>query len=261
MRCARCTGRIRKRVLRKTLRSSTSSTTPSLSPATKIDLKLGTLHRQLEERGYALVHNAVARAVLDNVESKVDCQHAGQRNLLSVTAIRELASSKLIHELVDPVLGPNTFAVRSILFNKQPGANWKVVWHQDCVVAVRQKRTVSGWGPWSVKEGVHHVRPPAELLARMVSLRIHLDDCGALNGPLRVLPGSHRHKILSDEQRLRWPKENAVTCVADRGDAILMRPLLLHASSAAAVPTNRRVIHIEFAAEDLPDGMEWYERI
>jgi hypothetical protein len=68
-------------------------------------------------------------------------------------------------------------------------------------------------------------------------------------------------KFLSDEQIRRWPKENALTCIADRGDAILMRPLLLHASSAAVVPTSRQVIHIEYAAEDLPDGMEWYERI
>jgi ectoine hydroxylase-related dioxygenase (phytanoyl-CoA dioxygenase family) len=98
-------------------------------------------------------------------------------------------------------------------------------------------------------------------MERMVALRIHLDDCGALDGPLRVLSGTHRQRFLSDEQILGWAKENAVTCIADRGDAILMRPLLLHASSAAVVPTNRRVIHIEFAAEDLPDGMEWYERI
>ncbi len=222
---------------------------------------MSTPHQQLEERGYILVNNAAARAVLDNLETKLECQSAGKRNLLSVPAVRESASSKWVHDLIDPVWGPKAFAVRSILFNKRPSTNWKVAWHQDCMVAVRQKTIVSGWGPWSVKEGVHHVRPPAEVLTRMVALRIHLDDCGVLNGPLRVLPGSHRHKFLSDEQISCWPKENAATCIAARGDAILMRPLLLHASSAATVPTNRRVVHIEFAVEDLPDGIEWYQRI
>ena len=34
-----------------------------------------------------------------------------------------------------------------------------------------------------------------------------------------------------------------------------MRPLLLHASSSAATePESRRVIHIEFADDELPDG-------
>jgi hypothetical protein len=37
-----------------------------------------------------------------------------------------------------------------------------------------------------------------------------------------------------------------------------MRPLLLHASASARVPGHRRVIHLEYAAESLPDGLEWY---
>ncbi len=40
-----------------------------------------------------------------------------------------------------------------------------------------------------------------------------------------------------------------------------MRPLLLHASSAASVPLHRRVIHLEFAAAMLPLGLEWHESI
>jgi ectoine hydroxylase-related dioxygenase (phytanoyl-CoA dioxygenase family) len=232
-----------------------------LSSATKLDSELDTLHRQIEEDGYAVVHDAIPARVLDSIGLKLDGLRAGQRNLLSVPLISRLAASQLLRALVEPVLGPQSLSVRGILFNKQPNANWKVVWHQDCVVAVREQKDLNGWGPWSVKQGVNHVRPPAEVMERMIALRIHLDDCGALNGPLRVLPGSHRHKFLSDEQILRWPKEQAVTCIAGRGDAILMRPLLLHASSASVAPANRRVIHIEFAAEDLPDGMEWYERI
>ena len=37
-----------------------------------------------------------------------------------------------------------------------------------------------------------------------------------------------------------------------------MRPLLLHASSIAIVPTHRRVIHLEYASQSLADGLEWY---
>jgi ectoine hydroxylase-related dioxygenase (phytanoyl-CoA dioxygenase family) len=166
-----------------------------------------------------------------------------------------------MRRLVEPVLGPHAFAVRGILFNKLPGANWKVPWHQDCAIAVRERRDVPGWGRWSVKDGVPHVRPPAEVLARMLAVRIHLDDCGGQDGPLRVLPGSHKSGLLNDAEILGWPREAAVTCAVRRGDAILMRPLLLHASSSAAEPASRRVIHIEFAKEELTDGMHWHERV
>jgi ectoine hydroxylase-related dioxygenase (phytanoyl-CoA dioxygenase family) len=95
----------------------------------------------------------------------------------------------------------------------------------------------------------------------MLAIRIHLDDCNADNGPLRVVPGSHKHGFLSDRPIQDWPKSGAVTCVASRGDAILMRPLLLHGSSPATVPGSRRVIHLEFAAEELPNGTEWKDRV
>jgi len=193
MRCGRSTERIPRRVSRKRC-------VPSLSFATKLDPELETPHRQLEENGYAVVHDAIPAKVLNSIELKLDGVRAGQRNLLSVPLIGELAASQLVRALVEPVLGPRSVAVRGILFNKQPNANWRVVWHQDCVVAVREQKKVAGWGPWSVKQGVHHVRPPVEVIERMVAVRIHLDDCGALNGPLRVVAGTHRHKFLSDEQ-------------------------------------------------------------
>jgi hypothetical protein len=40
-----------------------------------------------------------------------------------------------------------------------------------------------------------------------------------------------------------------------------MRPLLLHASSAAVRPQRRRVVHIEYAAPELSGGLEWYEAV
>ena len=161
----------------------------------------------------------------------------------------------------EPVLGPDAFAVRGILFNKLPGANWKVPWHQDCAIAVRERRDVPGWGPWSVKDAVPHVRPPAEVLARMLAVRVHLDDCGNAGRAAPRPSGVAQARSPQGCQILGWPKEAAITCAVRRGDAILMRPLLLHASSSAAEPASRRVIHIEFAADELPDGMQWHERI
>jgi ectoine hydroxylase-related dioxygenase (phytanoyl-CoA dioxygenase family) len=169
-----------------------------------------------------------------------------------------LAESTAVRSLVEPALGPNAFAVRDLFFDKTMDANWKVTWHQDLTIAVRHRIDVPDFGPWSVKDGVPHVRPPVELLERMLTVRLHLDDCGEENGPLRVLPGSHQHGRLGENAIRVWRAEvPAVSCAVKRGGAVLMRPLLLHASSPARRPEHRRVIHLEFAAEELPGGLQW----
>jgi len=219
--------------------------------------------REVVTNGFAVVPQVLAppeiAALIDAVETPA-ARRGGIRNLLDrVPAVRELAGSSAIRALVEPVLGRDAFAARGILFDKVPGANWKVPWHQDLTIAVRTRVETPGYGPWTVKDGVPHVQPPAEILEQMLAVRIHLDDCGEANGPLRVIPGSHAHGRLTAE-RIQAIQESttAVCCTAGQGSVVLMRPLLLHASSAASAPGHRRVIHIEFAASQLPDGLDWY---
>lgn len=216
---------------------------------------------KLAEDGYAIVPCGLDAPAFRELSDLLDASHAGVRNLLDIPLIRELARSSAVRSLIEPVLGSGCFAVRGILFNKVADTNWKVTWHQDCVIAVAEQKEVPGWGPWSIKAGVHHVRPSSELVSRMLTVRLHLDDCGSDNGPLRVIPGSHRRGFLSDRQIQEWPKDNAVTCTARRGDGILMQPLLLHASSTAKLPSGRRVVHLEFAADELPNGLRWRDRV
>ena len=155
-------------------------------------------------------------------------------------------------------LAAAAFPVRVIFFDKVDGANWGVPWHQDLAIPVSEKVDAPGFSGWSVKEGVPHVLPPVDVLARMVTLRIHLDDCGEDNGPLRVVPGSHRFGKFSETDIARVRGETPeVICLASRGSVLAMRPLLLHASSAAQRPGHRRVLHIEYAAHPLPSGLRW----
>ncbi len=184
----------------------------------------------------------------------------GMRNLLEIPEIRILANAVEIRQLAEGVLSADAKPVRGILFDKTPDANWKVAWHQDLSIAVKRRVEVPGFGPWSIKAGVQHVQPPVEVLEQMVTVRLHLDDCDESNGPLRVLAGSHAAGVLSDDQIATWRRTTApMSCLCPAGGAILMRPLLLHASSSATSPRHRRVIHIEYAAGDLPDGLEWFE--
>src|SRR3954454_20557270 len=112
-----------------------------------------------------------------------------------------------------------------------------------------------------MKHGVPHVRPPAAILEKVLAVRRHLDDSGEDNGPLRVLPGTHRRGILSDAEIVATSKEEEVVCSARSGYAILMRPLVLHASSPARTSSARRVIHIEFASASLAPPLQWHSTV
>jgi hypothetical protein len=183
------------------------------------------------------------------------------RNLLQLApAARELASWGEIRRWVEPILGPSAKAVRGILFDKTPSANWKVPWHQDLSIAVRERREVPGYGPWSMKAGVPHVQPSRHVLDNMLTVRLHLDECDLDNGPLRVLPGSHAEGVLSPIQQAAWrARGTEVACTVPAGGILLMRPLLMHASSPARAAGHRRVVHLEFAAAPLEGGLQWFE--
>lgn len=201
----------------------------------------------------ALFDNANAR------RSSRDGHVFGARNVLENPQIRALAEAAPIRDIVQTNIGVGAIAVRSIFFDKVPGANWPVAWHQDLSLAVAETCVVEGWGNWSIKAGVTHVQPPAEVLERMLTLRIHLDDCGEDNGPLRVLPGSHKlGRIPAPRIKSLRTEIPVKSCTTEAGSILAMKPLLLHASSAAQFPHHRRVIHIEYAPRDLlPPELSW----
>ena len=98
-------------------------------------------------------------------------------------------------------------------------------------------------------------------MAKMLAIRLHLDESNEDDGPLRVVPGSHKAGRLAAEEVVAWRERPSVICTVPNGGAILMRPLLVHASSSCSKPEARRVIHLEFAAFDLPGGLEWRDRV
>jgi ectoine hydroxylase-related dioxygenase (phytanoyl-CoA dioxygenase family) len=218
------------------------------------------LMRSVGQDGFAIVPRCLDESTLCCLRDNLGDDNHAQRNLLSVSAIRELAASQCVREIVGAVLGPRCFAVRGIFFNKNQRSNWKVAWHQDVTISVRERREVPGFGPWTVKAGVSHVQPPVEIMS-ILAIRLHLDESGPDNGPLRILPASHKEGRLSAEQIANWRRTPCLTCTVSSGGALIMRPLLLHASSACAVLKLRRVVHLEFAAEELPQGLEWHDRV
>lgn len=217
--------------------------------------------QSVEDKGFAIVPQCLSEQVVEHLSSSLGSTKHAQRNLLGVPAVRELAVSDPVKNLIEVCLGMRCFSVRGILFNKTPGSNWKVVWHQDRTVAVRERKDTTSFGPWSMKAGVPHVQPPESVMSKMLAIRLHLDESHASNGPLRVIPGSHKAGCLTADEIATWREQPSVICMVPRGGAILMRPLLVHASSSCSRPEPRRVVHLEFAADDLPNGMEWHERV
>jgi ectoine hydroxylase-related dioxygenase (phytanoyl-CoA dioxygenase family) len=201
-------------------------------------------------------------AIPDREEVRRKRNVYGVRNLLQICpTVRDLAAESTIRQFVTPVLGDNAFAVRATFFDKVPDANWSLFWHQDNAITVKERHEVPGFTGWSLKAGVWQVQPPVEVLAGMIAIRVHLDDCSAENGPLRVLPGSHRFGWL-DEELDTWKSRVAeVVCTVQCGGIVAMSPLILHASAPSRSVRHRRVIHIEYAAADLPAGLDWNIRI
>jgi ectoine hydroxylase-related dioxygenase (phytanoyl-CoA dioxygenase family) len=181
------------------------------------------------------------------------------RNLLQLSPrINELANSAKVRSIVEEYLGKSGIPVRGTLFDKTRGANWLVPWHQDLTICVISRVDVPGYGPWTIKAGVCHVRPPISILENMLSVRIHLDDCDEANGGLRILPGTHNLGRLTAEQVSKQQRSVvSVSCAVEQGGVVLMRPLLLHSSSAASNAVHRRVIHIDYASSQLDGGLVW----
>src|SRR5262249_10242144 len=104
------------------------------------------------------------------------------------------------------------------------------------------------WGPWSMKAGILCARAPGAALSQLIALRVHIDSSTATNGPLRVLPGTHNSGVLSAKAIARLARTiPPVACIAPRGSLVVMRPLIVHASSKSTSPVSRRVLHIEYA--------------
>lgn len=224
------------------------------------------MRSQLDHDGFAIVQGVLDRPYAATLAREIgdqlpDVPAAGFRGLAQlVPSVRTLAQSTALRSLVEADLGTNARLVRSIYFNKSQETNWQVAWHQDLAIAVQSRVDIDGFVTWSSKDGVPHVQPPATILDRMLTVRLHLDPADESNGALWVVPESHRlGRLAAGDAAGTAERMGKHLCAVNVGDALLFKPLLLHASRKATSSQARRVIHLEFANVELPAPLQWSE--
>ena len=211
--------------------------------------------------GFALVPDVLASVECEAIAAHVVAatgSSPGTRCLLSFDWCRALAVWLREHPSLSPLLPPDSVAVQCTSFEKSSARNWLVPVHQDLSIPVAARVDHESLGGWSRKEGSLYVHAPVAVLEQLVAVRLHIDACGLDDGPLRLVPGSHvRGQIEPEAAALARRAGTEVVCAAERGSALVMRPLLLHSSSKAKGTSRRRVLHFLFGPRALPLGLTW----
>jgi ectoine hydroxylase-related dioxygenase (phytanoyl-CoA dioxygenase family) len=214
------------------------------------------MRQSIDHDGFAVVasvfsHDAMIGISREITESSAGRSRAGIRHGLRLAPVAKMAGDRVLIDLARSLLGATAFPFRATLFDKSATANWLVAWHQDTALPLCQRIECPGWGPWSVKAGIVYAHAPAPALSQVLALRLHLDDSTPGNGPLRVLPATHTLGVLSADRIHDLTNEiSPMDCVCPKGGVVLMKPLLVHASSKSQIDAPRRVLHIEYAASE-----------
>jgi hypothetical protein len=218
------------------------------------------ISEQICTQGYGVIPAGLTAERIDDLTRRVSDLggRAGDRSLLKLPWCQELGDLIRDDPRISASLPVNARAVQCTLFVKSLGTNWLVPFHQDLSIPLASRVDSPMYSKWVLKEGQRFAHSPAVLLQQLLAVRVHLDDCGKGNGALRVVPGSHRDGRLSPAQARRERSiRGEQLVVAPRGGMMLMKPLLLHASSKATVNLPRRVLHFLFGPAELPGGAQW----
>jgi hypothetical protein len=169
-----------------------------------------------------------------------------------------LRATGAIGRLAIELVGEAARPIRAIAFDKSANANWRLGWHQDRVIPVRERVEVPGFSAWSVKSGQLHVQPPVETISRMATLRVHVDAVDDENAPLRFLVGSHKLGRLTDAHIAALARDGVkARCLAQPGDVWAYSTPVVHSSAEQRRSGRRRVLQVDYSADDLPGGLEW----
>jgi hypothetical protein len=226
--------------------------------------------QHISTKGFAILENVFSEIEIENILQKIDNQQLTNPNfrinddlfaircfLSEFPKLKEVLMNEKMQNLVAS-FGEGYKIVKAIYFDKPPRANWIVNWHQDLTISVKEKVEKEGFTKWLPKGNYYSVQAPQNFLEHIFTVRIHLDDCHAKNGALRVLPESHLE--IRDIKTVETAFfEQETICEVKKGGVLLMKPLIWHCSKRTENSEKRRVIHLEFCNLQLPKPLVWAE--
>jgi ectoine hydroxylase-related dioxygenase (phytanoyl-CoA dioxygenase family) len=230
---------------------------------------------EINSEGFAIINNVYSENEIEKLISLIENVTENKTENLTFRKSQDLFAIRQFHKEIPETLslifnqnlkdiiasnfGEGYFITKSIYFDKPQKSNWFVAYHQDLTISVDRKLEIKNFENWTTKQNQFAVQPPKEILEKNFTIRIHIDKTTKDNGALKVIKDSHSKGILRIEN-LDFEKEKETVCEVDKGGIMIMRPLLFHASNKTTNNERRRVIHIEFSKDQLPEGLEWSEK-
>ena len=219
------------------------------------------LRESFSAQGYVVLPRFFAGREIDTLESSLSMDTgglAGSRSLLERPWCLNLAQRILSDPRLSSVWAAASRAVLCTYFEKSPVRNWLVALHQDLSIPVAERTESPGYSGWSEKNGRVFVQPPLEVLEQSVAARVHLDGSDEETGALKVVPRSQTLGRLRPQKAFAAKRiHGELSVTVPRGGLMVMRPLLLHASSKVTGNARRRVLHFLFGPSHLPGGVQW----
>ena len=226
---------------------------------------------ELEKNGYSVLADLYSdieiSQILDCIKNaeqdgnsfmKTKDLFAIRQLIKNVPELSNLMLDKRLIELISELSESDYFLTKAIYFDKPSESNWFVAYHQDLSISVDKKADLENYVNWTFKKGQYGVQPPIQILKDTITIRIHLDKTDKNNGALKVIPKSHLNGIVRVDSK-DWNTENEFICEVEKGGAMLMKPLTLHASNRTTNGKKRRVIHLEFNKHNLTEPLAWLD--
>lgn len=176
-----------------------------------------------------------------------------QSLLITSAAVRRIAHSPVLTAPLSAYLGENVVPFSAFFLDKSSARNWQMPWHQNLRIPVASASAAT-----MVENGVPHLIPDAAYLEKVLILRISLDAQTAENGGLEIIPGSHRHGILSEDAVVESGGRPEAFCPSLQvGSIFVFQALLVHRSRPSTTAQPRRILQLEYAAKP-PPGFAWF---
>ncbi len=224
------------------------------------------MRSELEENGYTIREEVYSKEEVGQIlkliaDNKIEQKFGVREFLIDHPEIAQKVFTERMLAIVKEISPACDKSIKSIYFDKPPSANWLVNWHQDLTINVEGSEDIEGYSNWRVQADRTIVQPDVQLLESTFTIRIHLDDCKKDNGALRVIEKSHTLGVIEINEWVKIKHGVEKICEVRKGGVVIMKPLILHSSKRTENQEIRRVIHVEFTANELPPGLKWKEEV